>query len=132
MPSSYVIDTHTCVFALEKPARLGKRARRALRDVEAGKATAWVPAAVAAEIVLLHELGRTDVGLPQLEAAMDDAPGLRFLPIDLLQLREFAAHASIRDPFDRLIVSAARVTSSQLISRDEHLSTTGLVHVVWS
>ena len=127
----YVLDTHACLFALAKPAKLGRRAKRALQSVEYGDSTGWIPAAVVAEIVLLHELGRSGIGLPQLEAAMEEAPSLRFLPLDQQQLREFAAHTGIRDPFDRLIVSAARVTNSRLITRDEDLSDTNLVHVVW-
>ncbi len=128
----YVLDTHACVFALASPKKLGRSARRALESVESGASIGWVPAAVAAEIVLLHELGRTAIGLPQLEAAFEEASSLRFLPLDHRQLREFAAHSKIRDPFDRLIVSAARVVNARLISRDEDLGDSNLVHVVWS
>ena len=57
---------------------------------------------------MLRELGRLEVGLVELKAALDSAPSLRFLPLDLAQLDEFALLPSLRDPFDRLIVSAAR------------------------
>jgi len=128
----YVLDTHACVFALAKPKKLGRGARRALESVESGASIGWVPAAVAAEIVLLHELGRTAIGLPQLDAAFEEAAALRFLPLDQRQLREFAAHSKIRDPFDRLIVSAARAVNARLITRDEDLGDSNLVQVVWS
>jgi PIN domain nuclease of toxin-antitoxin system len=36
-----------------------------------------------------------------------------------------------RDPFDRLIVSATLATSARLVSKDEVLADSGLVHVVW-
>lgn len=51
-----------------------------------------------AEILLLKELGRVAVGLPQLNRAFREAPGLRFLPLDLPRLEEFVAVAGIRDP----------------------------------
>jgi PIN domain nuclease of toxin-antitoxin system len=37
----------------------------------------------------------------------------------------------IRDPFDRLIVSAARVHGARLVTRDEAIAGLGLVPVVW-
>lgn len=85
-----------------------------------------------AEVVLLRELGRIQVGLPELRTAMEQAPSLRFLPLDLSQLDEFAAHRSIRDPFDRLIVSACRAVDAHLITRDSVLRDSGLVRTVWS
>jgi PIN domain nuclease of toxin-antitoxin system len=56
---------------------------------------------------------------------------LRFLALDLRQLDEFAANVAIRDPFDRLIVSACRAVGSSLISRDARLADSGLVRVIW-
>ncbi|HEX5069028.1 MAG TPA: PIN domain-containing protein [Vicinamibacterales bacterium] len=126
-----VLDTHACVYALIAPARLGKAARRAMAGAEAGRLVAWVPAAVAAEIVLLRELGRIKVGLPELRTAMDASSCLRFLALDLRQLDDFAAHRGIADPFDRLIVSACRAVDARLVSRDTALAQSGLVRVVW-
>lgn len=128
----FVLDTHACLYALAAPRKLGKAARRAMNDVEAGKATAWIPAAVIAEIVLLRELGRASIGLPELAAAMDRAPLLRFLPLDLAQLDEFAAHIAVRDPFDRLILSACRVVRAKLVTKDRGVGATGLVQTVWN
>jgi PIN domain nuclease of toxin-antitoxin system len=129
--SDFVLDTHACVFALVAPNRLGAAARRGLRQIEAGRATAWVPAAVAAEIVLLRELGRIGIGLAELKTAMEKAPSLRFLPLDLAQVNEFAAHSGVRDPFDRLIISACRTVGAKLMTRDRFLHDSGLVQAVW-
>jgi PIN domain nuclease of toxin-antitoxin system len=127
-----VFDTHACIYALAAPARLGRAARRVLAGVEAGRATAWIPAAVVAEIVMLKELGRTTVGLPELRTAMEHAPGLRFLALDWKQLDEFAALVAIRDPFDRLIVSACRAVDSPLVTKDDALQASGVVRTVWN
>lgn len=130
--TSFVLDTHACVYALAAPDRLGKAARRALTQVERGRAIAWVPAAVVAEIALLRELGRVKIGLPELKGAMGDGSSLRFLALDLRQLDEFVAHTGIRDPFDRLIVSACRAVEATLITKDDALQDSGLVATLWS
>jgi PIN domain nuclease of toxin-antitoxin system len=128
----FVLDTHACVYALTAPDRLGKAGRRALKLVEAGRAVGWIPAAVVAEIVMLRELGRVRIGLPELRIAMEGASSFRFLALDLRQLDEFAAHTAIRDPFDRLIVGACRAVDARLITKDEALGESGLVGTVWN
>lgn len=72
-----------------------------------------------------------DLGLAHLETALEEAPGLRFLALDWDQLDEFAALGAIRDPFDRLNVSAARAVDGKLITRDSRVQDLGLVHTVW-
>jgi PIN domain nuclease of toxin-antitoxin system len=128
----YVLDTHACVFMLAAPRKLGVQARAAVGRVEAGREEAWLPAAVVAEVLLLRDLGRVRVGLPELRKAMDAAPNFRFLPLDLAQLDQFASLASIRDPFDRLIVAAARAVGAALVTRDTALTDVGLVETIWS
>jgi len=125
----YVLDTHACVFALVAPRRLGKRARRVLTSP--GEHGFWLPAAATAEIILLRELGRIELGLPEIHTAIEST-SLRFLDLTWQQLDEFSSLTSIRDPFDRLIISAARSVGAKLITKDESLADTGLVEVVWS
>jgi PIN domain nuclease of toxin-antitoxin system len=128
--AEYVLDTHACLHALLRPQRLGRRARAILERVDAGRDVAWVPAAVAAEVVLLLERGRTPVGLPQLRAALSSTRWM-FLPLELDQLDEFAALSSLVDPFDRFIVAAARSKGAKLMTADRRISESGLVDVVW-
>jgi PIN domain nuclease of toxin-antitoxin system len=128
----YVLDTHACLFMLAAPRKLGREARAALGRVEAGREQAWVPAAVVAEILILRDLGRVRIGLPEIKRATESAPALRFLPLDLPQLEHFATLASLRDPFDRLIVSAARAMDAALVTRDGGVADSALVATVWS
>lgn len=126
-----VLDTHACLCALAAPRKLGRSVRALLKKAETGALIAWIPAVVVAEIMMLRELGRTDLGLPELQAAVEHAPALAFLPLDLRQLDEFAALTGIRDPFDRLIAGACRAVNGQLATKDARLRTSGLVRTVW-
>jgi PIN domain nuclease of toxin-antitoxin system len=103
-----------------------------MKSVEEGASIAWIPAAVVAEIVLLRELGRIGIGLSEIKTAMEQASGLRFLPLDMRQLDEFVALGAIRDAFDRLIVGASRALNAKLVTKDDNLQEMGLVQTVWS
>lgn len=127
----YVLDTHAYVLAVRTPKKLGADARRALQRVEKGQAEALVPAATVTEILMLKDLRRSDIGFPELRASLARAPSMRFLPLDLAQMETFASISNLRDPFDRMIVSAAIATGAKLISKDAVLAGSGLVEVVW-
>ncbi len=130
--TDFVLDTHACIASLVAPKKLGSKAHRAMKNVEAGHGVAWVPAAVVAELVLLRELGRIGIGFSDIKTAMEQASGLRFLPLDLRQLDEFVALGAIRDAFDRLIVSASRALNAKLVTKDDNLQDLGLVQTIWS
>lgn len=130
--TDYVLDTHACIASLVAPKKLGTKARRAMKSVERGASVAWIPAAVVAEIILLRELGRIGIGFSEIKTAMEQASGLRLLPLDTRQLDEFVALGAIRDAFDRLIVSASRALNAKLVTKDDGLQELGLVQTIWS
>ena len=86
---------------------------------------------VAVEISLLHEAGRLQLGVADLEAVVRRSSAVRILPHDLAQALEFDLLGSLRDPFDRMIVGAARSTRRPLITADERIQASGLVDVIW-
>ena len=71
------------------------------------------------------------MGIPQLRTAIEQTPGLQFLALDFPQIEEFAALTSIKDPFDRLILSPCRVTGARLITRDRNLRESKVVRSLW-
>jgi PIN domain nuclease of toxin-antitoxin system len=127
----YVLDTHAFAWWASRPKRLGRAARRALRQVDAGLARAWLPAIVGIELTLLAEHRRRLAGVAELEAATKRNDRVGILALDLAQTTEFALLGVLADPFDRVIVAAARATGCPLITADEAISESGLVEVIW-
>lgn len=128
--TSVVADTHAIVWYLIEPRRLGTAARRAFTAADAGRWTCYVPAVTLVEICLLHERGRLRIGPAQMLDALAGHPGYSVLPFDVEQAIEFGALPRIRDPLDRMIVAAARVTGSHLVTADAALADHG-VETVW-
>jgi PIN domain nuclease of toxin-antitoxin system len=125
-----VADTHALVWHLTEPARLGKAARRGFASSDQGRSLCYIPAIALVEIWLLYERGRLRVGPAQILESIAGHGGYAILALDMEQALEFGSLSGVRDPMDRMIVSAARATGSRLISRDEALDGLG-VERIW-
>lgn len=114
-----------------RPKRLGRSAARLLRDADSGRAEILIPAIVAIELTLLREAGRNVVGVPQLEALVATKPAFALLPLDLRQAGEFILVGTLEDPFDRLVVAAARAAGAPLVTSDTGIEESALVETIW-
>lgn len=129
--NAFCVDTHVLVWHLSRPKRLGRRASRALRAVDADKSLALIPAIVPIELNLLREAGRNVIGPGELRGLLEKKPSFRLLGMDLRDAAEFALLRALQDPFDRLVVAAARVAGVPLITADERIVQSGLVETIW-
>ncbi len=125
------IDTHALIWYLSRPKRLGRSATRLLRAADSGRAEVLIPAIVAIELTLLEEAGREVVGVPQLEALVSAQPAFALLPLDLRQAGEFILLGALQDPFDRLVVAAARAAGAPLMTADTRIEESALVEIIW-
>jgi PIN domain nuclease of toxin-antitoxin system len=125
-----VADTHALVWHLTQPKRLGKAARRSFASADRGQSICHIPAIAFIEIWLLYERGRLRIGPAQILDTIAGHAGYAVLALDIEQALEFGSLSGVRDPMDRMIVSAARTTGSRLISSDESLDGLG-VERVW-
>ena len=125
------VDTHALVWYLVRPARLGRRALRILREADAGRAEILIPAITVIELTLLQEAGRKVPGAPQVGALLNAQPSFKLQPLDMKQGLEFVLLAALRDPFDRMIVAAARNAEVPLLTADETIQAAALVETIW-
>jgi PIN domain nuclease of toxin-antitoxin system len=132
MPDA-VTDTHALLFHVSRNSRLGPRARRLFTACDRREALIWVPAAVMWEVSALARAGRVRLQ-PGFRRFFDDLftnPGFQPLPTSAAQVIDADELHFTRDPFDALIVAAARERSVPLITRDLDITASGLVTTVW-
>jgi len=115
---SYLLDTHTLLWALEEHPRLGAVAHRTIVDpreaVLVSTASVW-------EISIKAASGKLDA--PDDLAVALAATDLGVLPITLdhaLAAGRLPLHH--RDPFDRMLVAQARVEGHVLVTADRALA----------
>ncbi len=120
-----LLDTHAFLWWLDDPQLLSKAARKAIGN---GKNTVYISAAVAWEIAIKRSLGKLDAP-DDLETAMV-ANRFLSLPVTIshaLAVRTLADHH--RDPFDRLLITQAKLEGFKLVSRDPHIPRYGVPHI---
>jgi PIN domain nuclease of toxin-antitoxin system len=125
-----LLDTHVVLWASLEPDRLSEHARTVLLDpsteVRVSHATLW-------ELAIKASLGklRLPTALDAFFAQTCEALGALELPIrpaHLLEVERLPLHH--RDPFDRLLVAAARLENLSLMTADTRLSSYA-VPIVW-
>jgi PIN domain nuclease of toxin-antitoxin system len=128
-----VTDTHPLIFHVAQSGAIGGRARRLFDGAERQQALIYVPAAVIWEVSLLARVGRINLRRSVREFFDDLFSNPSYQPVDLTAEHIYLADESrfTRDPFDGLIVAAARTLDQPLISRDAIIRASGAVKVLW-
>lgn len=113
-----LLDTHILLWWVagdrKLPRSLRDRITSAENDVSVSAATFW-------EIAIKMSLGRIDIDLEELRAAVN-ADGFTELPVQIahtLRLQELPDHH--RDPFDRLLIAQSIADGHRLVTRDESI-----------
>jgi PIN domain nuclease of toxin-antitoxin system len=132
-PAAAVTDTHPLIFHAAGPGRLGARAARMFERCEAREAVIYVPAAVIWECSLLARARRVTLRRSVREFFDDLFSNPAYLPLDATAEQVFTADdlPLAHDPFDALIVAAARSLDLPLITRDGAIRESGTVKVLW-
>jgi PIN domain nuclease of toxin-antitoxin system len=128
-----VTDTHALIFHAVGRSVLGPKARAQFAGAEAGKCLVYVPAAVIWEVGLLARAVRVNLRRPVRAFFADLFSNPAYQPHDLTAAQVFDADdlRFTRDPFDALIVAAARDLDLPLLTRDADIRASGTVRVLW-
>jgi PIN domain nuclease of toxin-antitoxin system len=128
-----VADTHALIFHAAGGGTLGPKARAQFDAAEAGRCLVYVPAAVIWEVALLARAVRINLRRPVRTFFDDLFSNPAYQPHDLNAAQVFDADELrfTRDPFDALIVAAARDLGVALMTRDAAIRESGTVRVLW-
>ena len=126
-----LLDTHTWIFMVDDPKRLGRSASRAIAKAD----RIGVAAVSMWELTLLVEKGRLSLDRELLEWIRDALGQARVELLPMTPAVVATAHqlrgALDGDPGDRIIVATALVEGVKLVTKDERVTESGIVPVVW-
>jgi PIN domain nuclease of toxin-antitoxin system len=128
-----VTDTHPLLFHAAGAGRLGRKAAAHFAACERRDALVYVPAVVIWECVLLVRAGRVVLrdGVHRFFEDLFSNPA--YQPHDLTAAQVLGGEEMRvnRDPFDALVLAAARDLELPLITRDSDMRGAGLVGILW-
>lgn len=127
-----VTDTHPLLYHAAGRG-LGPRAATLFQAAEARNAQIYVPMAVIWEVTLLARAGKISLRRTTRAFFTDLFTNPAYQPFDLTTGQVFEADQLRfnRDPFDALIVAAARELGLPLITRDSDITASNSVNVFW-
>jgi PIN domain nuclease of toxin-antitoxin system len=129
--TAFVADTHSLVWYLGSPDRLGPLARRAFAEANAGRARIYVPVIVLAEIIFIVERGKIHADVQGIVRQLGTLPAFSILPLRLATIQRLPALNSVPEMHDRLIVAEALAHKASVITRDRAITEAGVVPTVW-
>ena len=126
-------DTQALLFHAGRDRRLGSQAAALFRACEARNAIVYVPVVVLWEIGVLAQRGRVDLGrsLAGFTEDLFSNPAYHPLELSVEQVLLAAAQGPHGDPFDPLIVAAARLLDLPLVTGDRKIAESSSVRTVW-
>lgn len=136
---SVLADTHALHWFLTEPGRLSRAALDRLQEAEFDEASG-IAVSVASRIDLhyLVASGRLDAEVAAQVWAVTTYPDVNVSAVPVSEaiaaLFGDSALASLRDPWDRLIVATAMSLAVPVVTRDSvitELGTAGVVEVIW-
>ena len=128
-----VTDTHALLFHAAGGRTLGPKAAAHFQKAEAGAALVYVPMAVLLEVTFLFRAGRGGLKVPPAQFFSTLFMNPCYQPVDLTPEQVFLAEELRinRDPYDALIVAAARILGLPLMTRDTDIAASRAVKVIW-
>lgn len=127
-----VTDTHALLYHAAGRG-LGPNAAALFNTAEARNAQIYVPMAVIWEVTLLARAGKINLRRTTRAFFTDLFTNPAYQPFDVTSEQVFDADELRfnRDPFDALIVAAARVLHMPLITRDADIGASGAIKTIW-
>ena len=130
--NGFLLDTHTFLWAVKRPERLGEKARSIIEDVNA---TLYLSSISAFETANKSRLGKLDSSYENVVenyTLFEARLGAKDLPLTL-------AHTYLagsmdwehRDPFDRFLVAQASLENLVIITDDEQIRNHPWINTVW-
>ena len=129
--NEYVADTHTLFWYMMASPRLSSAAKAAFDEGVNNLALIYIPSIVLAELYFLNVKHNHPIDFA-VEYKNLEAGGqfilTSFEPQDVL---DFDADSAVKEMHDRIIVGVARRLNAACITKDDNITKSGLVKIIW-
>ncbi|MCY7420797.1 MAG: type II toxin-antitoxin system VapC family toxin [Chitinophagaceae bacterium] len=131
---NYLLDTHTCIWAIGKQSKLSATVKEILQNAANNF---WVSKISLLEIAIKKKIGKLEefeISIPEFIGSIYSS-GYYMLQLNDEHFQSYDNidfHETHRDPFDRYLLAAAQFEKFAIISKDEKFKLyTDTFEIVW-
>jgi PIN domain nuclease of toxin-antitoxin system len=129
--NEYVTDTHSLLWYLINSSLLGKNASAAFDEAKNGLALIYIPTIVFAELYYLNVKNKQIIDFPKDFQKIKQSGQFVSIPFEADDVLDFDNDSAVKEMHDRIIVGVARRLSVPLLTKDQNITASGLVKIVW-
>lgn len=127
----YLADTHAVYCYLINSPLLGANASQAFDEADNGNAVIYIPAIALAELYYFNQKQGQAIDFAVTFARFSQNPQFVLLPFEPEDVTDFDLDKMIPEMHDRMIAGAARRLNIPCLTRDNPITNSGIVTIVW-
>lgn len=127
----YVTDTHPLAWYLAGSSRISQKVRQIFDEAVNDEHEIMIPAIVIAELVIIAEKQRIPLDMSEVIETLNIQTSFQMVPLTPKMAIQTQALSVLPDIHDRLIVATAQELGLPVLIRDEAITESKLVPVVW-
>lgn len=129
--AQFVTDTHPLAWYLAGVPRLSGKVREIFDQAVAEEHEIIIPALVIAELVMVAEKQRVLLDMAEVIETLQAQPAFQIVALTPAIAIRCQSLSALPDIHDRLIVATAQELDLPILTRDEAITQSGLVSVIW-
>ena len=127
----YVTDSHSLIWYLTDDKRIGRDALSIFTKADRGEATIIVPTIVLAEIIFICEKKKVNLEIKNVIDKIKVSLNYLSYNLDVEILEKIISLKNVSEMHDRILVATAKLLNATLITKDEEITWSNEVKVVW-
>lgn len=126
----YVADSHGLLWFLAQDRRLGNEAKRIFESADKGEEIIIIPSIVLLECLYICEHHGIQLEFKRVLERIEEGVNYLVYPLDIETVIE-CENIKTLELHDRIIVAAAKILNTRVITKDSEIIKSGLVETVW-
>jgi predicted nucleic acid-binding protein len=128
---TFVVDAHALAWFVSEDPKISETARVILRKAENSEVEVLVPTMILAELLYVAQKKRILFGMEEVIKKISKGGDFVIVPFDFPIFEEVMKLPLDLELHDRIIVATARIYEAKVLTKDEKITKSGVVAVIW-
>ena len=129
--NKYVTDTHSLFWYLLNLPLLSAKANAAFDEAKNGNAIIYIPAIVFAELFYMNVKLKNQIDFAVEFQNIKQSGQFVLVAFEVDDVLDFDKDSAVKEMHDRMIVGVARRLNAPLLTKDQNITASELVKIIW-